>query len=305
MGAIGSGATFRRNIEALKSYKLTTRLIHDVYNPDTSCDFLGVPLALPLMTAPITGAVTNMGGAIDELQYNQAVVKGSIDAGTIAFVGDGATPDKYKIGLQALNDNKGLGIPIFKPRSDNNEILKRIKAAKKAGAFAVGIDIDAIVFKTMAMKNQSVGPKSPEKLKELINAADLPFVLKGIMSPRDAETALKAGASALIVSNHGGRVLDEMLGTMDVLSDIISAVGNDIPVVVDGGFRSAVDIVKALALGAHSVLIGRPIAIAAVGKGAEGTAFYLNKMKQDLQKAMILTGCSTLKDIDQSLVVKI
>jgi isopentenyl diphosphate isomerase/L-lactate dehydrogenase-like FMN-dependent dehydrogenase/biotin carboxylase len=304
MGAIGSGSTFRRNAEALKSYKLTTRLIHDVYNPDTSCEFLGIPLSLPLMTAPITGAVTNMGGAIDELEYNKAVVKGSIDAGTIAFVGDGATPDKYKIGLQALSENNGLAIPIFKPRSDNNEVLKRINAAKKAGAVAVGMDIDAIVFKTMAMKNQSVGPKSPEKLKELIDETELPFVLKGIMNPKDAEIALKAGAAALIVSNHGGRVLDEMLGTMDVLKDIVSAVGNEIPVIIDGGFRSAVDLVKAMALGAHSVLIGRPIAIAAVGMGAEGTAFYLNKMKEDLQKAMILTGCSTLKDIDESLVEK-
>ncbi|MCU0849013.1 MAG: alpha-hydroxy-acid oxidizing protein [Spirochaetes bacterium] len=302
MGGTGTGETFRRNIQALKKYKIMTRVIHDVIEPDTSTEYLGNQIEIPIMAAPITGSVTNMGGAIDELDYNRAVIKGCIDAGTLAFVGDGATPEKYKIGLQAIEEFKGKGIPIFKPRSDNNEIIKRIKAAEEAGAIAVGMDIDAVVFKTMAMKNQSVGPKSMKDLKALISSTKLPFILKGIMDVRDAVFAAESGASSIIISNHGGRVLDEMAGTMDVLEEIVNEVKGKINILVDGGFRTGVDILKALAIGAEGVLIGRPMAIAAVGKGADGIAFYLSHIKRELKIAMILTGCSKIKDITSEII---
>jgi isopentenyl diphosphate isomerase/L-lactate dehydrogenase-like FMN-dependent dehydrogenase len=272
MGGVGTGATFRRNIEALRRYKITTRLVHDITDPDTSMEFLGRKLSIPVMSAPITGAVTNMGGATDELEYNRSVIKGAINAGTISFVGDGATPTKYRVVLQALAESGGLGIPIFKPRSDNAEIIERIRAAEEAGALAVGVDIDAVVFKTMELKNQSVGPKGMDSLRELISSTKLPFILKGIMNPNDAIQAAEAGARGIIVSNHGGRVLDEMIGTMDVLEEISAAVRGRLFIGIDGGFRSGVDILKAIAYGAEAVLIGRPVAIAAVGMGAEGTA---------------------------------
>ncbi len=305
MGGIGTGESFRRNIVSLKQYKINTRLIHNVTRPDTASTFLERSLSLPVMAAPITGTGTNMGSAMDELDYNRAVISGCIKSGTIAFVGDGASPEKYKIGLQAISEYEGKGVPIFKPRSDNNEIIKRIKAAEKAGAIAVGMDIDAVVFKTMAMKNQSVGPKSFEELKELIASTKLPFFLKGIMNVRDAAAALEAGAHGIIVSNHGGRVLDEMMGSMDVLEEIVNEVRGGLEIIVDGGFREGVDILKALALGARSVLIGRPIAIAAVGMGDDGVAFYLNHLRKDLEKAMILTGCGNIQDINADIVTKI
>ncbi len=305
MGGTGTGASFRRNIEALHNYKINTRLIHSVTEPDTISSFFGMPLSLPVMVAPITGAVTNMGGAIDELEYNRAVVKGCMEAGSLAFVGDGATPGKYKIGLQALEEHNGLGVPIFKPRSDNDAIITRIKAAEKAGAVAVGMDIDAVVFKTMAMKNQAVGPKSLQELQYLVSTTRLPFVLKGIMNVKDAALAVEAGAHAIIISNHGGRVLDEMVGTMDVLEEIVREVRGYVRIIIDGGFRNGVDIIKALALGADHVLIGRPVAVAAVGMGGQGVAFYLNTIKRELAKAMILTGCQDLDDISEEIVKKI
>lgn len=305
MGGAGTGESFRRNSEALKKYRVITRLIYEAAEPDTATEIFGRKISLPVMAAPITGSVTNLGGAIDELDYNIAVVKGCKKAGTIAFVGDGATPDKYKTGLQAIEEEDGWGIPIFKPRMDNKEIIMRIKAAEKAGAIAAGIDIDAIVFKTMAMKNQSVGPKSVSELQEIKSAAKLPFILKGIMNPYDAEMAVKAGADAIIVSNHGGRVLDQMPGSMDVLEDIVNAVGGSVRIMVDGGFRDGVDIIKAMGLGAEYILIGRPVAIAAVGMGVDGTAFYMNNIREELRKAMILTGCRSLSDITKDLVKEI
>lgn len=302
MGGIGTGETFRRNIDALKQYKVITRLIHDVTEPDTTTTILDRTLSIPVMAAPITGAVTNLGGAIDELEYNRSVVYGCLEAGSIAFIGDGATPEKYKIGLQAIKEGNGSGIPIFKPRSDTNEIIQRIRAAEESGSIAVGMDIDAVVFKTMAMKNQSVGPKSLSELKEIISSTRLPFILKGIMNAQDAELAAQAGAYGIVVSNHGGRVLDEMMGTMDVISEIVNAVSGSLVILIDGGFRNGVDILKAMALGAQAVLIGRPITIAAVGMGARGVSFYINQLKKELIQAMILTGCQSISDIEPSII---
>jgi isopentenyl diphosphate isomerase/L-lactate dehydrogenase-like FMN-dependent dehydrogenase len=121
--------------------------------------------------------------------------------------------------------------------------------------------------------------------------------LKGIMNVRDAALAVEAGAHAIIVSNHGGRVLDEMAGTMDVIEEIVREVKGYIRIMIDGGFRNGVDILKALALGAEYVLIGRPVGIAAVGMGAKGVSFYFDNLKKDLCKAMILTGCASVSDI--------
>ncbi|MGL4369372.1 MAG: alpha-hydroxy-acid oxidizing protein, partial [Spirochaetota bacterium] len=297
MGGIGTGESFRRNLHSLNEIKINTRVIHDVTNPDTSISFFGHTLSLPVMAAPITGTETNMGSAMTELEYASAVVKGCCDAGTIAWVGDGASPEKYKIGLQAIEQFNGAGIPVFKPRSSTIDIVKRIKAAEKAGAAAVGLDIDAVVFKTMEMKNQSVGPKSLSELKDIIQSTSLPFILKGIMHPADAEMAVKAGAHAIVVSNHGGRVLDQMRGTMDVLPEIVRAIKGEIRIIADGGFRNGVDVLKGIAAGADAVLIGRPVAIAAVGMEEQGVAFYIKQLQKELKKAMILTGCQTIADI--------
>ncbi|MCL2026058.1 MAG: alpha-hydroxy-acid oxidizing protein [Leptospirales bacterium] len=304
MGGVGAGASFRRNIESLQQYKVVTRLIHDIDNPDTSVEFLGRRLSQPVMAAPITGSVTNMGGAIDELEFCRAVINGAIEAGTIAFVGDGASPDKYKIGLKAVAEAGGVGIPIFKPRADA-EIIKRLKAAEDAGAIAAGMDIDAIVFKTMEMRNQQTGPKGVEGLARLISSTKLPFILKGIMTAQDAVKAADAGAWAIIVSNHGGRILDEMPGAMDVLESISAAVKGRLYIMVDGGFRNGVDIIKAAALGADAVLIGRPPAIAAVGLGARGVRHYFNSLESELKKAMMLTGFSSVSEISKDAVIKI
>lgn len=305
MGGIGTGASFYRNSESLKQYKILTKLIHNVSQPDTSTDFLGMKLSFPVIAAPITGTTTNMGGAMDEYEYNQAVIAGCRDAGIIAMAGDGASPEKYKIGTAAINECNGHGIAIFKPRTSNEDIFKRIKSAEEAGAKAVGIDIDAAVFRTMALKNQAVSAKDTKALKEIVSSTKLPFILKGIMNVKDAELAAEVGASAIVVSNHGGRVLDQMPGSADVLREIASVVKGKVTIMVDGGFRNGEDIIKGMALGADIILIGRPVAIAAVGMGARGVSYYLNSIRQELEHSMILTGCSNLAEIDYDLLRKV
>lgn len=301
MGGIGSGRSFMANLESLARYRMVESLIHSVTHPRLSTVFLGQELSMPVIGAPVTGAVTNMGGATTEEEFAAAMIQGSIWAGTISCVGDGATPEKYRIGLDAVGAGRGHGIPFFKPRA-RSEVLTRIRAAHAAGAFAIGMDIDGSAFVTMRSKGQSVGPKNFDELKSIIEECDVPFVAKGIMSARDAETAVRAGAKALVIGNHGGRVMDQMPGAADVFPEIVSAVGGDAVLILDGGIRTGEDVLKALALGADLCMIGRPVAIAAVGGGPDGVALYWRELKDSIERAMILTGTECVTNVDSSII---
>ncbi len=302
IGSVGTGASFKNNISALAAIKVNLRTIHDYSKPDTNLDFFGYKLNSPVLIAPITGANTNLGGAIDEESYVKAVISGSKNSGTIAMLGDGATPDKYLIGTRAIKENNGWGIPIFKPRKSPAEVIERIRAAEDAGALAVGLDIDAACFITMALKGQAVGPKNLEELRAIVNSTSLPFILKGIMTKDEAVLAAQAGAKAIIVSNHGGRVMDYMPGSATVVPGIVEAVGDRVFIMVDGGVRTGLDVLKYLALGARAVLVGRPVCIGAVGGAEQGVSLILNQIIKELKHSMILTGCGKIEDIDSRII---
>jgi isopentenyl diphosphate isomerase/L-lactate dehydrogenase-like FMN-dependent dehydrogenase len=125
------------------------------------------------------------------------------------------------------------------------------------------------------------------------------------MTVAGAEKALKAGAYGIVVSNHGGRVLDETPSTLSVLPEISKAVGGKLKIFIDGGVRSGLDVFKALALGADAVLIARPFVTAVYGGGADGVSLYVENLQAELINAMLMTGCQTLNDIDESKVSSI
>lgn len=302
MGGVGSGNAFTENLTALSKIKLQMRTIHNAKNPQTSVELFGVKLSTPIFAAPITGSTYNMGGKVTEEEYVNSIINGCKMAGTIGMSGDGADPNMYSAGLFAIEKADGLGIPFIKPRSQE-EISKRIRAAEEVRAKAIGIDIDGAGLVTMALKGQPVGPKTIDELKEIISSTKLPFILKGIMTVEEAEMAVEIGAAAIVVSNHGGRVLDYTLGAADILGDITKKVGNKITILADGGVRTGSDVLKLLALGAHGVLVGRPMIIGAFGGGAEGVKFLLDKMTNELKQTMILTGCQTIADINSDAIV--
>ncbi|GAB6100132.1 alpha-hydroxy-acid oxidizing protein [Halanaerocella petrolearia] len=301
MGGAGTGASFQTNVKAWQNYKLNLRTLHQATAPDLSTNILGEELTTPILKAPVTGTTYNMGGELSEEEYAKLVVEASKEFGTIAMTGDGADPTMYNSGLKAIEESAGYGIPIIKPRMQD-EIIKRIKEAEKVGAKAVGVDIDGAGLITMGLKGQPVEAKSKEKLQELVASTDLPVILKGIMTPDEAKLAQEVGAAAIVVSNHGGRVLDTTPGTAEVLPEIASSVEDDLTVLVDGGIRAGVDILKALALGADGVLVARPLIIAAFGGGKEGFELLLDKLTTELKKAMILTGCSSIDEISQDIL---
>ena len=301
MGGSLTGSTFKSNVEDLSKVKLNLKTIHDAKDPDLNFNFFDTNLKFPIITAPITGTVFNMGGALTEEEYIDSVINGSLAAGTIAMTGDSGDPNLYNQGLAAIEKVQGKGVPIIKPRK-NKKVIDNIKKAEKTNALAVGMDIDGAGLITMALKGQPVGPKTIEELKKIISSTNLPFILKGIMTVEEAKIAVEVGAKAIVVSNHGGRVLDHAQSTAKALPKIADAIKGEIMILVDGGIRSGVDVFKMLALGADAVLIGRPIIIGAFGGYDEGVKLILEQMKNQLYQAMILTGSKDLASIDRTKI---
>lgn len=303
MGGIGTGSSFTANVRSLANVKLNLKTLHDAKKPDISYELFGKKLSMPIIGAPITGSNYNMGGALAEEEFIDIVISGSKAVGTIGMCGDGGNPLFYDSGLNAIKKEDGYGIAVIKPR-ENEEIVKRAKRAEEIGALAVGIDVDGAGLITMSLMGQPVGPKTAKELAEIIKKIELPFILKGIMTPEEAEMAVDIGAKAIVVSNHGGRILDTTPGVAEVLSNIAYKVKGKITILADGGVRTGVDVLKYIALGADAVLVGRPIILGAFGGGQEGVQFILDKMANELKQAMILTGCKTLYDISEKVIYK-
>jgi 4-hydroxymandelate oxidase len=303
MGGAGTGNAFMANLEALSCHRLNMRTIHAVKDADLAMELWGRMLAMPIMAAPMTGTPYNMGGKITEAEFIEEIVTGSLLAGTSAWTGDGADPAMYESGLKSGAAHKGTTIAIIKPRAQG-EIIKYIRQAEAAGVLAVGMDIDGAGLITMAMKGQPVSPKTLDEVKEVIASTKLPFILKGVMTPEEAELAVQAGAAGIVVSNHGGRVLDHTPGAAEVLPRIVERVRGKLTILADGGVRTGADVLKYLALGAQAVLVGRPLVVGAFGHGREGVALLLNKMKSELLQAMLLTGTADVKKVSKDILFR-
>ncbi len=301
MGGVLSGTSFINNVKALAMYNLNMRTIHQVTEPDVSIRIFGRKFEMPVFVGPVTGVSYNLGGIFTEADMTLRLVEGALAAGSFAFTGDGAEEEVYSAGLEALRSVEGAGIPIIKPRQIES-ITERLRQAEAAGVFAAGIDVDGAGLLTMALKGHPVGPKTFYQLRELVQMTELPFILKGIMTSQEAEMAVEIGASAIVISNHGGRVLDYTPGVAEVLPEIVERVKGEIFVFADGGVRSGVDVLKMLALGADAVLIGRPALVAAAGGGAAGVRLILEKISSQLRHAMLMTGCANIKAIDYSVI---
>ncbi|MDN5344033.1 MAG: 4-hydroxymandelate oxidase [Clostridia bacterium] len=303
MGGIGTGASFRNNVAALAAWQVNLRVLHDRKDQDLGLKLFGQKLAFPILGAAVAGARVNFQGRLTEAELARAFVLGAAEAGSLSLTGDGPVPELMEAGLSAIKAAGGRGIPVIKPREDA-EIVGLIRRAEEAGAVAVAIDVDAAGLVNMTRAGQVVEPKTAEQVAGLAAMTPLPLILKGIMTVADARTAVEGGAAAIVVSNHGGRALDHMPGTAAVLPEIAAAVGDKIIVLVDGGVRSGVDVLKMLALGARAVLVGRPLAIAAVGGGATGVQGQLEALADDLATAMRLTACGDLRDIGPRILRK-
>jgi putative N-acetylmannosamine-6-phosphate epimerase len=303
MGGIGSGISFTNNSRALSNIRLNTRLIDEDFIPDVKFNFLGKILDMPVMGASVSG-VNSFGGEeiITEKDFCRFVVSGCKDAGTLGWRGDSFNYSlEHPYGIEAIAEAGGHGVQIVKPR-DQSVIIEFFKLAEKARCTAVGVDLDGCGSYAMNKHNQQVFRKTRDELKELVDSTSMPVIFKGIMTVKDALISIETGAKVIVVSNHGGRVLDNTPGVAEVLPEIAKAVGKSAMVIADGGIRNGYDVLKMLALGADAVLIGRDIVRAAVGGGTYGVSLQMKTVKDDLSKAMKITGCRSLDDITRDII---
>ena len=279
-GAKGIGDTAIRNYQKWQEIRVNMDTICEKKQIDTGLELFGKHFSYPFFAGPVGAIAMHYSNAYSDVTYNEVLVSACAENGIAAFTGDGLDSSVMAAATQAIKAVDGQGIPTVKPW--NLETIKeKLALVKESGAFAVAMDIDAAGLPFLQNMMPPAGSKSVSEL---------------------AEIAQQAGAQAIIVSNHGGRVLDQCAATAEVLPEIAAAVGGKMRIIVDGGIRSGVDIFKALALGADAVVIARPFVTAVFGGGKEGVKVYIEKLAAELKDTMAMCGAFTLKEITSEMV---
>lgn len=300
-GAKGIGDTAIRNYDKWKEIRLNMDTLVEKRPIDTSLSLFGKEFKYPFFAGPVGAVNLHYGDCLNDVSYNDILVSACAEFGIAAFTGDGVDSNVMLAATKAIKNAGGIGIPTVKPW--NIELIReKLELVKESGAFAVAMDIDAAGLPFLKNLNPPAGSKSVEELREIVDAAGLPFIVKGIMTVKGALKAKEAGASAIVVSNHGGRVLDQCPATAEVLEEIVDAVDGSMKILVDGGIRSGTDVFKALALGADAVIIARPFVTAVYGGGREGVESYIQKISGELADTMAMCGVTSLEEISRDCV---
>jgi glycolate oxidase len=308
-GAAESETTLRRNRWALDSIAFLPRVCRDVSTVDTSTEFLGHRLRIPVMLAPIGSlqAIHEGGGA--------ASCAAAAKFGTMAMISS--------ITLPSLEDcaKAAEGPKIFQlyVRGDKDwirEILGRVKAA---GYVALAVTVDSAVYgirerqlmnryqppSVRAQTNRHLQSAITWELIDWIRAEwNGPFILKGVATAADAKLAIERGIDIIYVSNHGGRQLDHCLGAVESLSRVVAAVNRKAKVVVDGGFLRGSDVIKALALGADAVLIGRLQGWALAAGGSDGLVRSLELLEREIRNTLGLLGLTSFAELNEDYICR-
>jgi len=305
----GGGDTLRRNREAFDRITLRPRMLVDVTQMDLSTELFGQKLYAPLLVAP-TARHARL-----HPEGEPATTAGAGAAKTAMVVSGEASFPIEKIAARAAAP---LWFQVY-PESDSSRLRAAIQRATGAGCRVVVLTVGAVYEppREADLHNRFSrdaprpgGPLRPrgqtrmgwDVLQQVRDLAKVPVLLKGILSAEEASLAVEKGAAGIIVSNHGGRFADGVPATIEVLPRVVEAVGRRVPVLVDSGFRRGTDILKALALGARAVLVGRPVLWGLAAYGAEGVRAVLEMLQSELALAMGLSGKANLAAVDSSLV---
>lgn len=300
-GAKGIGDNAIRNYDKWKEIRVNMDTLCAGGAVDLSCKLFGKEFKYPFFAGPVGAVNLHYGDCYNDVTYNDILVTACAEAGIAAFTGDGVNPTVMEAATGAIAKMGGIGVPTVKPWSAQ-VVAEKMELVKKSGAFAVAMDVDAAGLPFLKGMNPPAGSKSVEELSEIIRNAGVPFIVKGVMTVKGALKAKEAGAAGIVVSNHGGRVLDQCPSTAEVLPEIVEAVGGSMTILVDGGIRSGVDVFKALAMGADGVLICRPFVTALYGGAAEGIQTYVNKLAGELEDTMSMCGARSLAEISKDMI---
>ena len=301
-GAKGVGDTAIRNYDKWQEIRVNMDTIAEGGTPDTSLDLFGKSFRFPFFAGPVGAVTMHYSDKYNDQSYNNILVKACAENGIAAFTGDGLDANVMKVACEAIAAENGMGVPTVKPWNQET-IAQKMALVKASGSFAVAMDIDAAGLPFLKGMNPPAGSKTVEQLSEIAKMAGKPFIIKGVMTVKGALKAKEAGAAAIVVRNHGGRVLDQCPATAEVLPAIVEALkGSGVKILVDGGIRSGVDVFKALALGADAVIIARPFVSAVYGGAEEGVKLYIDKIGGELADTMSMCGAKTLSDISREMV---
>ena len=300
-GGKGTGSGFTHSYNYLSNIKVNMDTFYSFDGLDMSYDLFGHKFDLPVFAGPVGGVKHHYSDKYNDLTYSNELVKGCFNKNILPFTGDGVDDKVFEGTLDAIKNANGFGIPTIKPWSVD-EVIEKIKSAEKVNPLAIAMDIDAAGLFFLAELGKPVSPMSVEDIRKIANSTNLPFILKGIMTKKAALKAKKAGVDGIIVSNHGGRVLDHTPAPVEVLPEIKETVGDSMKIFVDGAIRSGVDIIKAISLGADAVLIARPFAISVYGAGHVGVESYIEKLKSEFKSALLMTNTKNVKAIDETKI---
>lgn len=311
-GAKGNNGGFTYAVDQLAKVRIVLDPIHEDYEPDPSIDLFGKHFELPVFASPIALILTDY--TFDSPYFNNndkyadALLKGCWKGGGMAWLGDNKNKNYFEGQCAPIKETNGVGVPTIKPWANREEYWRKMEVAKECGAMAIATDVDAIGLGyqysgEIGNKNYGVCSRTTSEIREMVERAGRPFIIKGIMSAKAAVKAAEAGVYGILISNHGGNVVENSLAPCDVIKEIKDAVGDSIKVFADGGVRSGEDVFKMLALGADAVGIGRPYVQAVYGGGEYGAQIYTHKIYWELVNIMRLTDCRTLKDINRDRIV--
>lgn len=264
--------------------------------PVTEFELYGRKFTTPIMTAALSHLGTfhkDMPSAM--IQYAQ----GAALAGAVHWIGMGSDEEFEEVASYGAPT-----IRIIKPYEDETKILEQIRCAEKAGALAVGMDIDHM-FDLKGNPDVCMGEcmavKSSEDLERYVKSTTLPFIIKGVLSVHDALKCAEIGVQGIVVSHHGGRI-NYAIPPLYVLPNIVKAVGDKMPVFVDCGICSGMDAYKAMALGATAVSVGIHLIPKIREGGATAVAERIKEMTEEMKGVMAYTGVKTLKDFDAGVI---
>jgi len=331
-GGAEDEVSLRRNREAFGRWALRPRILRDVSKRDTKTVLLGERVSMPVCVAPTSfHALVHPDGEV-------ATARGTAAAETILIASTISTKPLEEIAA-AADAPRWFQLYVYKDRAVTEGLVNR---AVKAGYKALCLTADTPVLGRRerdernaftlppgfgianlkpagldGMPDVAQGSAFAQYVTDLLDSSltwddvdwlksisPLPLVIKGIMTAEDAVLAVDHGIAGIVVSNHGGRQLDSTLGSLDALPEVVGAVRGRIEVYLDGGIRRGTDVLKALALGAKAVFVGRPVLWGLALGGADGVRAVLDELRTELDTAMALAGRATVKDIDSSLVLR-
>ena len=293
MSDIGNSNRISR--EYIDSLRIETRYM-DSTTPDTAFTLYGERFAGPIMTAALSH--------LDHFMFPgaaTALAQGAKAANAVLWYGMADDAE-----IDALSATGARMIEIIKPYTDRDKLLSKLRHAEALGLLAVGVDIDHPFGEDGELDvvdGEEMTPLRTAELAQICAATKLPVIVKGVLSRRDAERCLVAGAKGLVLSHHNNRI-EYAVPPLAILPEI-AAIAGDVPLFVDCEIKTGMDAFKALCLGARGVCIGRPLMTAIKQGGADAVRDYLSRARDALAKAMAYTGCADLAHMDPTVIRRI